>query len=370
MANTPTSKVIFGTETLIDLTGDTAEAGDVLLGKSFHLASGAQGTGTLNPVLKEDIAGVEPSSTASAAHASGTYLYYNNVLYKATADIAQGDSIVTSGASQNVELVTVGGELVALNTSLANQQAAIRENGAHNLLPFNLSDVKAKNTAGTWNGNVYTVGNVTFTVNSDGSVTVNGTNNTGNNITFFVSGSNSVYISLAIASYNSDIVASLGNTDEGIIGLIWGCRNTASDTISTTFEDNTTVSANNQTIYLVGFAIRVLTGKTISNKTFYPMIRVASDKDTAFAPYAMTNTELTKYRLKTLIMSNVTTDNNGRFNIDLPDSNTVVAIYEASGNKIMPYVYDGIWRGMVIDSTGTTVIARTNININVTIKYI
>ena len=100
------------------------------------------------------------------------------------------------------------------------------------------------------------------------------------------------------------------------------------------------------------------------------MIRVASDKDTAFAPYAMTNRELTKYRLKTLIMSNVTTDNNGRFNIDLPDSNTVVAIYEASGNKIMPYVYDGIWRGMVIDSTGTTVIARTNININVTIKYI
>lgn len=121
MANTPTSKVIFGTETLIDLTGDTAEAGDVLLGKSFHLASGAQGTGTLNPAFKEDIAGVESSSTASAAHASGTYLYYNNVLYKATADIAQGDSIVTSGASQNVEPVTVGGELVTLNNSLAKQ---------------------------------------------------------------------------------------------------------------------------------------------------------------------------------------------------------------------------------------------------------
>lgn len=121
MANTPTSKVIFGTETLIDLTGDTAEAGDVLLGKSFHLPSGAQGTGTLNPALKEDIAGVESSSTASAAHASGTYLYYNNVLYKATADIAQGDSIVTSGASQNVELVTVGGELVSLNTSLTQK---------------------------------------------------------------------------------------------------------------------------------------------------------------------------------------------------------------------------------------------------------
>lgn len=135
MANTPTSKVIFGTETLIDLTGDTAEAGDVLLGKSFHLASGAQGTGTLNPVLKEDIAGVESSSTASAAHASGTYLYYNNVLYKATADIAQGDSIVTSGASQNVELVTIGGELVSLNTSLAKLEVYVVTFASFNSLP-------------------------------------------------------------------------------------------------------------------------------------------------------------------------------------------------------------------------------------------
>lgn len=40
------NKVILGTETLLDLTGDTATAEDVAEGKTFHLASGVQATGT------------------------------------------------------------------------------------------------------------------------------------------------------------------------------------------------------------------------------------------------------------------------------------------------------------------------------------
>lgn len=43
------NKVIYGNETLIDLTGDTATASDVAVGKTFHLASGKQATGTLSP---------------------------------------------------------------------------------------------------------------------------------------------------------------------------------------------------------------------------------------------------------------------------------------------------------------------------------
>ena len=42
------NKVIYGNETLIDLTGDTAKASDVASGKTFHLASGIQATGTLS----------------------------------------------------------------------------------------------------------------------------------------------------------------------------------------------------------------------------------------------------------------------------------------------------------------------------------
>lgn len=46
MANSTVNKVILGTETLLDLTEDTATEADVASGKVFHLASGAQATGT------------------------------------------------------------------------------------------------------------------------------------------------------------------------------------------------------------------------------------------------------------------------------------------------------------------------------------
>lgn len=40
------NKVVYGGQTLIDLTGDDVAAEDVLSGKLFHLPSGAQGTGS------------------------------------------------------------------------------------------------------------------------------------------------------------------------------------------------------------------------------------------------------------------------------------------------------------------------------------
>ncbi len=46
MANQCINKVVYGGNTLIDLTGDDVQVSDVLSGKKFHLPSGAQGTGT------------------------------------------------------------------------------------------------------------------------------------------------------------------------------------------------------------------------------------------------------------------------------------------------------------------------------------
>jgi len=46
MANQYINKVVYGGNTLIDLTGDDVQVSDVLSGKKFHLPSGAQGTGT------------------------------------------------------------------------------------------------------------------------------------------------------------------------------------------------------------------------------------------------------------------------------------------------------------------------------------
>lgn len=122
MANQYVNKVIYGSDTLVDLTGDTAEAGDVLLGKSFHLKSGLQSSGTLDPALKPDIAPVEASVTTSQAYTVGDYLYYDSVLYMVTSAIAQGGTIITSGTGQNVTDVTVGSRLKTLYSDLADKQ--------------------------------------------------------------------------------------------------------------------------------------------------------------------------------------------------------------------------------------------------------
>lgn len=63
---------------------------------------------------------------------------------------------------------------------LHGQDAPYPGGGGKNLLPMIVENIKTINTAGTWSGNVYTIGNVTYTVNVDNgnnvqSVTVNGT---------------------------------------------------------------------------------------------------------------------------------------------------------------------------------------------------
>lgn len=53
MANNPyVNKVQYGNTVLIDLTGDTATAADVVSGKTFHDATGAPRTGSFNPTLQ------------------------------------------------------------------------------------------------------------------------------------------------------------------------------------------------------------------------------------------------------------------------------------------------------------------------------
>ena len=66
------------------------------------------------------LATVEASTTASKAYSAGEYLVLGGVLYKVTANIAQGGTIVTEGAGKNVDLATVGGELSGLNSNITD----------------------------------------------------------------------------------------------------------------------------------------------------------------------------------------------------------------------------------------------------------
>ena len=72
MANQYVNKVVYGGETLIDLTTDTAVASDVASGKYFHLATGerVQGTSTLDSDTSD--------ATATAAEILSTKTAYVN----------------------------------------------------------------------------------------------------------------------------------------------------------------------------------------------------------------------------------------------------------------------------------------------------
>jgi hypothetical protein len=69
----------------------------------------------------------ESVSTASAAHAKGSYFILGGMLYVATADIAVGDLIVTTGTGANCEEVPggVAGEVEALSGEVADFESAI-----------------------------------------------------------------------------------------------------------------------------------------------------------------------------------------------------------------------------------------------------
>lgn len=72
MANERVNKVIYGGQTLIDLTGDDVAASDVLAGKKFHLPSGEEATGSC-PYDADT-----SDATATAAEILATKTAYKN----------------------------------------------------------------------------------------------------------------------------------------------------------------------------------------------------------------------------------------------------------------------------------------------------
>ena len=148
--------------------------------------------------------------------------------------------------------------------------------GAKNLIPY------------PYGQNSRTDNGVTYTVNTDGSVTVNGT-----------ATANSTFV-LQYRITPSAIKLEVGRTYR----LTGGKSNQLSIGVST--EKNGSASyygydRGNGLEFMpqtgdtsFGALIQVTNGSTVNNVTVYPMIRLASDPDDTYQPYAMTNRELTE----------------------------------------------------------------------------
>ena len=104
------SKVILNGDTLMDVTQDTVDAGNLLAGETATMNNGTRTVGTLSLeeyALKAMLATEEATSTASKFYDKGYYLIYNNDLCMVTSDISPGDTI----SSSNTETVLLAEEL-------------------------------------------------------------------------------------------------------------------------------------------------------------------------------------------------------------------------------------------------------------------
>jgi hypothetical protein len=161
--------------------------------------------------------------------------------------------------------------------------------GAKNLLPNNATS--------------QIVNNVTYTVNSDGSVKVNGTASRDADLVLGYNIPVKNWFQKEgeyLLSFGDELQGEPGNEIlSGYIAIFdnsktprlqldkWCIRTNPVQSFTITkemIESNTT---------WIQCLVRVWSGKIVSNRTVYPMIRPASIQDDTYVPYAMTNRELT-----------------------------------------------------------------------------
>ena len=150
----------------------------------------------------------------------------------------------------------------------------LQEDGSYKVAVKTCGKNLLKNTVTTKTSN-----GVTFTVNEDGSVTVNGTATTDTQLTL-----------------NSNLVLQAGKY------ILSGCPTNGSPSTYRMWANNTT-TGENLTEYGKGVSftvkketrfiipIKIHTGVTATNLTFYPMIRPAEIEDATYEPYTETTAE-------------------------------------------------------------------------------
>lgn len=285
-----TNKPTLGTAAAKDSTNAVTNASTDLV------ESGAVFTELGTKVNKTDIAPVEDTPTASRQYVAGEQFYFNGALKEATATIAQGGTINPGTNCSDAPKVTA--EIQTLTNNLDDEVETRAKLGAHNRLPLDLATIKSLNTSGTWSGNAYTVNNVTFTVNDDFSITAN------------TSGAASATAFLALASNikfkAEDYILSAGSSIDGQYskyGLY--LQRTGQADITTADETKKHFDLSTDTVF-TNCKIFVANGESVTNLVFKPMVTLATDTYTDYAPYAMTNRELTEIIETHTLVNNVT----------------------------------------------------------------
>ena len=186
--------------------------------------------------------------------------------------------------------------------------------GSKNLLPL------TKRTGGTQSG-------VTFTVNDNGSITVNGTATSGIGMNETV---NKIFLGIIP---KGEYLISCKKDKTTVAQAYYTITNGVSNI---PVEEDKVLSLDSDTT--LNMWIYVSANVTYDNVTFYPMIRLASIEDDTYAPYAKTNRELTGYADNTevngavnMLPNNATTQTVNGITFTVNDDGSVTANGTSTG---------------------------------------
>jgi hypothetical protein len=173
---------------------------------------------------------------------------------------------------------TVVGAVNELKSGLTNVDVALSvpENTGKNVLPLTLANLKAINTSGTWSGNAYTIKGVTFTVqtDSDGNVTSIVANGVATNKVWFR------LVPTTFDIMNGTILSGITNGSLDTFSM-YAFESNDTTVITQLTNGEYTFTNNHENVNMY---INILSGVTVDNITFYPMLRPAGTTPT-FAPY-------------------------------------------------------------------------------------
>jgi len=280
----------------------------------------------LNAKLYSDVIADEESEfTASRRYEAGEQFIYQGALYKTTEIVPNGDpfevgvnvelsdDILTQMSGKQDTLtfdnvptenstnpVKSGGVYSAIKDvqdyAEDNISAIVNVYGSKNILPYPYSE-----TTKTENG-------ITFTGNGDGTITFSGT---ATSSTFFS------FCQFDVPIKKGKYIVS-GCPEGGSLSSYCSYFRVKINGVTTDYESADDIVVDVPDDGTMAFIIEVLNGTVISTPlTFKPMIRDARITDPTYAPYAMTNRELTD-RITAKFSFNGTLDSNDCIVTDVP----------------------------------------------------
>lgn len=339
--NENVNKVIYGNQTVMDITDTTAEESDVASGEVFYKANGSRSVGTLN----KDSA-VWGNIEGTLSDQTDLQIELNRAYSKTASETSSIDDLdlipvqkisASSDGRRNIKFrnlksvlktyfdnfystfsgsyndltnkptagtgIAINNNVIAVdadNAPTENSEKPVKSKGVYSALESSESTQESllKSTVGWTGKNLLennavgkTVKGVTFTVNSDGSITANGTATA--EITLWLVGdgwnySNCKDIPLSIEDNTEYIFG--GETDDSSDAYMQLVIKNSDGTnptywISYGTRKKASTSVINRASQKWHCWIRINNGTTVTNKTFYPMLRDASITDDTYEPY-------------------------------------------------------------------------------------